>query len=352
MFVTASRAARPLFGEAYLHPTIDDDVFQDRPSDMTQTGNFDKGIPLIASWVTNDEAWYVLLSIVADDEFLANFGLWLHKLSESTKEKLFASCTDPKRKRFVLSPTISQPVAAHLRQGLLKHINPLHLGAVYIICRPGRNLIAFHALNSSPGCLKMISREMPAYSQPGPSPSSSDTRSLHGDEFYALNTYQTHAQSCPYCGAPLDSSIICDEGLPLARRLTEYISQRRNSFFALRSHDDDRTDRVRIPVQAYAIRALLAAVEQGLCISTATRSSPNTGNDGPHAPVGIEERQSRDFLQSPHILICKCSRWKRCCYVRCSSRPLSCLPNTLGATLGVGCSARRSKVRFDIQWVS
>ncbi|KAJ5144348.1 hypothetical protein N7476_004843 [Penicillium atrosanguineum] len=193
---------------------------------------------------------------------------------------------------------------------------------------------------------------MPAYSQPGPSPSSSDTRSLHGDEFYALNAYQTHAQSCPYCGAPLDSSIICDEGLALARRLTEYISQRRNSFFALRSHDDDRTDRVRIPVHAYAVRALLAAVEQGLCISTAMHSSPNTGNDGPHAPVDIEERQPRGFYQSPHILISKCPRRKKYCYVRCSSRPLSCLPNTLGATLGVGCSARRSIIRFDIQWVS
>ncbi|KAJ5117647.1 hypothetical protein N7448_011279 [Penicillium atrosanguineum] len=106
VFVTASRAARPLFGEAYLYPTIDDDIIQDRPSQLTRAGNFAKEIPLIASWVTNDEAWYVLLSIPADDEVLANFGLWLHKLSESTKEKLFASCTDPTRKRFVLSPTI------------------------------------------------------------------------------------------------------------------------------------------------------------------------------------------------------------------------------------------------------
>ncbi|KAJ5783754.1 uncharacterized protein N7518_009431 [Penicillium psychrosexuale] len=86
--VTASRAARPPFGEAYFYPTIDGDFIQDRPSQLIRAGKFTKGIPLIASWVTNDGAWYAPPTTATDDEVLGSFGLWLHKLSESTKEKL------------------------------------------------------------------------------------------------------------------------------------------------------------------------------------------------------------------------------------------------------------------------
>ncbi|KAJ5504748.1 Carboxylesterase type B [Penicillium fimorum] len=86
--VTASRAARPPFGEGYFYPTIDNDFIQDRPSELTREGKFTKGIPLIASWVTNDGAWYALPTTGTDDEVLGSFGLWLHKLSQSTKEKL------------------------------------------------------------------------------------------------------------------------------------------------------------------------------------------------------------------------------------------------------------------------
>ncbi|KAJ5972734.1 Carboxylesterase type B [Penicillium vulpinum] len=86
--VTAARAARPPFGEGYFYPTIDNDFIQDRPSQLTRAGKFTKGIPLIGSWVTNDGAWYALPTTATDDEVLGSFGLWLHKLSEFTKEKL------------------------------------------------------------------------------------------------------------------------------------------------------------------------------------------------------------------------------------------------------------------------
>ncbi|CAI7590119.1 unnamed protein product [Penicillium glandicola] len=86
--VTASRAARPPFGEGYFYPTIDGDFIQDRPSQLIRAGKFTKGIPLIASWVTNDGAWYAPPTTATDDEVLGSFGLWLHKLSEPTKEKL------------------------------------------------------------------------------------------------------------------------------------------------------------------------------------------------------------------------------------------------------------------------
>jgi carboxylesterase type B len=86
--VAASRVARPPFGEGYFYPTIDGDFIQDRPSQLLRAGKIAKGIPLIASWVTNDGAWYALPTTATDYEVLRSFGLWLHKLSEPTKERL------------------------------------------------------------------------------------------------------------------------------------------------------------------------------------------------------------------------------------------------------------------------
>ncbi|CBF87734.1 hypothetical protein AN1314.2 [Aspergillus nidulans FGSC A4] len=86
--VAASRAARPPFGEGYFYPTIDGDFIQDRPSQLLRAGKFAKGISLVASWVTNDGAWYALPTTATDDEVLGSFGLWLHNLSEPTKERL------------------------------------------------------------------------------------------------------------------------------------------------------------------------------------------------------------------------------------------------------------------------
>lgn len=86
--VTASRAAHPPFGEAYFYPTIDNDFIQDRPSELMRTGRYTKGIPMIASWVTNDGAWYAQPTTATDDEVLGSFGLWLHRLSKSTQKEL------------------------------------------------------------------------------------------------------------------------------------------------------------------------------------------------------------------------------------------------------------------------
>ncbi|KAE8322827.1 lipase [Aspergillus sergii] len=86
--VTASRTARPPFGEGFFFPTFDGDFIRDRPSQLMRSGKFVKGIRLIASWVTNDGAWYAPPSTSTDQEVLDSFGLWLFSLSNSTKEKL------------------------------------------------------------------------------------------------------------------------------------------------------------------------------------------------------------------------------------------------------------------------
>ncbi|KAE8382178.1 alpha/beta-hydrolase [Aspergillus bertholletiae] len=86
--VMASRAARPPFGEGFFFPTFDSDFIRDRPSQLMRSGKFVKGVPVIASWVTNDGAWYAPPSASTDQEVLNSFGLWLFSLSNYTKEKL------------------------------------------------------------------------------------------------------------------------------------------------------------------------------------------------------------------------------------------------------------------------
>ncbi|KAI1652711.1 alpha/beta-hydrolase [Daldinia decipiens] len=86
--VTASRTARPPFGEAFFYPTYDNDFLIDRPSQLLHAGKFTRGIPVIASWVANEGAWYPPPTTSTDEDVLANFGLWLTGHSESTKAKL------------------------------------------------------------------------------------------------------------------------------------------------------------------------------------------------------------------------------------------------------------------------
>ncbi|KAI0481918.1 lipase [Xylariaceae sp. FL0804] len=86
--VTASRAAHPPFGEAYFYPTVDGDFFPDRPSNLLRSGKFAKGVSVIASWVTNDGAWYAPPPTASDDAVLARVALWLPGLSDSTRATL------------------------------------------------------------------------------------------------------------------------------------------------------------------------------------------------------------------------------------------------------------------------
>lgn len=86
--VAMSRAARPPFGEGFFHPTYDSDFLQDRPTELMRAGKFVRGVPIIASFVTNDGAWYAPPTISSDEEVLASFGRWLFGLSEATKQRL------------------------------------------------------------------------------------------------------------------------------------------------------------------------------------------------------------------------------------------------------------------------
>ncbi|KAJ6456566.1 lipase [Mycena vitilis] len=86
--VTASRAARPPFGEGFFFPTYDNDFLPGRPSELVRVGKVARNIPIVASWVSNDGAWYAPPVTSTDDEVLGSFGLWLSGLSQSTKSGL------------------------------------------------------------------------------------------------------------------------------------------------------------------------------------------------------------------------------------------------------------------------
>ncbi|KAI0546956.1 lipase [Xylaria curta] len=86
--VTASREARPPFGEGFFFPTYDGDIIPGRPSVLLRSNKVVKDVPLIGSWVTNDGAWYAPPTISSDEEVLGSFGLWLTGLSSSTQIKL------------------------------------------------------------------------------------------------------------------------------------------------------------------------------------------------------------------------------------------------------------------------
>nr|POF19997.1 secreted lipase [Quercus suber] len=86
--VAASRAARPPFGEGFFFPNQDNDFLPNRPSELMRAGKFAKNVSIIASWVTNDGAWFAAPSVSSDEEVLASFGLWLHGHSTTTKFQL------------------------------------------------------------------------------------------------------------------------------------------------------------------------------------------------------------------------------------------------------------------------
>lgn len=86
--VLAARKARPVFGEGFFHPTYDGDFILDRASQLMRSGKVVKGVPVIASWTTNDGAWYPSPTTSTDEEVLSSFGIWLIGLSDDTKKKL------------------------------------------------------------------------------------------------------------------------------------------------------------------------------------------------------------------------------------------------------------------------
>ena len=109
--VSLARQMRPPFGELFFYPSHDGDYIPDRPSVLLRKGNFAKGllnylhqlpptlvqgldtdkykdIPIIASWVANDGAWYAHPSITSDASVVASFLTFVLGLSPASLQHL------------------------------------------------------------------------------------------------------------------------------------------------------------------------------------------------------------------------------------------------------------------------
>lgn len=86
--VSFGRSLHPPFGELVFYPTYDGDFVPDRPSKLLRNGDFVKGIPIIASWATNDGAWYPLPSIDDDQAVINSFQNYVVGFSDASLKRL------------------------------------------------------------------------------------------------------------------------------------------------------------------------------------------------------------------------------------------------------------------------
>lgn len=102
--VGLARQLHPPFGELSFYPAYDGDYISERPSVLLRNGEFAKGtipgpsqflvdllilqdIPLIASWVNNDGAWYALPTTPDDDAVLASSKAYAVGLSQKSLDR-------------------------------------------------------------------------------------------------------------------------------------------------------------------------------------------------------------------------------------------------------------------------
>jgi len=86
--VSLMQAEHPPFGEGIYYPTYDGDMIPDVPSNLLRSGKFARGIPLIASYATNDGAWYAPSSLESDKDVITTFARRMHNLSPKSIKKL------------------------------------------------------------------------------------------------------------------------------------------------------------------------------------------------------------------------------------------------------------------------
>lgn len=122
-----------------------------------------------------------------------------------------------------------------------------------------------------------------------------ETRSLHDDERYVMDTYQLHASTCLHCADSRRPTSLCEQGNILAQNVGKYLYKNNGRFFAVTGHEYDTTNQVKISQHLYAVRDLLAAIECGL--------QPGASSTGrPRHVIEIIERQPRHFEASPRAI--------------------------------------------------
>jgi hypothetical protein len=78
-------------------------------------------------------------------------------------------------------------------------------------------------------------------------PSLHEIRSPHGDERYVMDAYQPHSHVCHQCAVYRCLDLLCEQGIRLARNVSQYLYKKNGRFFAVIGHDYDKTIQAIIP---------------------------------------------------------------------------------------------------------
>ena len=86
--VALARGLHPPFGELVFYPSFDGDYIVDRPSELLRKGSVVPGLPIMASWMANDGAWYAQPTITEDSDVLASFQSFIKGLQPASLQHL------------------------------------------------------------------------------------------------------------------------------------------------------------------------------------------------------------------------------------------------------------------------
>lgn len=86
--VAFARKLHPPFGELVFYPSFDGDYIVDRPSELLRKGSVVPGLPILASWMANDGAWYTQPTITDDSEVLASFQSYIKGMQPASLQHL------------------------------------------------------------------------------------------------------------------------------------------------------------------------------------------------------------------------------------------------------------------------
>ncbi|CAG8420252.1 unnamed protein product [Penicillium salamii] len=96
------------------------------------------------------------------------------------------------------------------------------------------------------------------------------SRDLYDDEKLVVDDFERHAGHCILCASPTqthkNNRSLCSRGTSYARAVANYLDSRNGKYFSAVDYESGRSTRIKLPRDAYAVRDLLAALEQGLRI--------------------------------------------------------------------------------------
>ena len=93
-------------------------------------------------------------------------------------------------------------------------------------------------------------------------------REPHDDEQYVMTTYERHSSHCTQCVNPLKiqgaGQTLCGRGHKYARDVADYLFAQNGKHFSVVAREKGRLIQIKTPSNAFAVRSLLAAIEDGL----------------------------------------------------------------------------------------